>query len=426
MSHSAKNRHAAVRSVHKMYRKSEAGLNGKCVYCGKYADTLDHIPPVSIAVNLRREYLAELDPVLVPACRHCNSIIGASEQIKLVDRRDLVAGHLQTKKSRMLNFGKKLLSQNLTVLHDWRDAACVEIYERWQFATLSQNEVEEPEVEEEPYDRADLVKGIDTAELTIWQSLSSWGISDEFVDAVTSSDPHILKRQAESYSEKDQQIFKIFELAYPMRGPFSWLNNWINYAELLCKHFPTEIDHEITMLKFERVRSAQEAFHTVVEVLRSSSILSENLEPTFADDPIGSAGGVDKANNVQRNLFQKIRSLRKLVKQSNLTKTNSISINIPAEIWPFTKTQQYYENIFFKNQSSFEDIAFEYRYARREIKHISQFSNFIDELPYDFQRGLFSEISAIEFYVMLILHCWVIDGVSRPFLFKIALGDNTH
>lgn len=42
-----------------------------CVYCGAYADTVDHVDPVSIS----GEALPSLDK-LVPACRRCNSIKG--------------------------------------------------------------------------------------------------------------------------------------------------------------------------------------------------------------------------------------------------------------------------------------------------------------------------------------------------------------
>ena len=118
---SVRHRHAAVRRVHKMYRKDDAGLNGRCVYCGNGADTSDHIPPVSLAAELDLSYLKDLDPVLVPACRNCNSIIGASPEIKLVDRRDIVANHLSQKKSRMLKLGREIYEKNIPIINDFRD-----------------------------------------------------------------------------------------------------------------------------------------------------------------------------------------------------------------------------------------------------------------------------------------------------------------
>lgn len=106
------NRHRAMARVHKKYRRDQAGLQGKYVYCGKRADGDDHIPPVSIAAELLPEYLSELDPVIVPACTHCNSIIGASSELKLVDRRDIVASYLSSKKRGCLNMEKTFMKVN--------------------------------------------------------------------------------------------------------------------------------------------------------------------------------------------------------------------------------------------------------------------------------------------------------------------------
>lgn len=419
MSNNVKNRHAAVRAVHKMYRKSDAGLNGKCVYCGKYADTLDHIPPVSIAVNLRRDYLAELDPVLVPACRHCNSVIGASEQIKLVDRRDIVANHLYTKKSRMLEFGKKLVTKNLTVLHDWRDAACVDIFERWEFASLSQNEVEEIEPDELPYERATLVKGIDRADLTIWQLLSTWGLSDAFINEVTSDDLEDLRQLVKGHSYRDQQLFQIFATTYPMRGPFSWLANWSEYANLIFERFPMDVDQEEAQLKFKRVKTARVALRTVMEILSSCSVIPQTSISNYFDTEIG----VPSTLETRLKQIDSVKKLRKLLEQSDTSSSdNFIFVSTPDD-WPFSNGPKFYHEFFIKNQKCFEDVAYEYRFVRREVARFEHFENFMNELPTNFHKNVIGKISNLEFYVTLLLHSWVVDSVSRPLLFKINFDD---
>jgi hypothetical protein len=62
-----------------------------CTYCGELANTIDHIPPQS-----RRAGLEGVYPFLeVPACKSCNSGLGARPLMRLEDRQQWIHGWLQ-------------------------------------------------------------------------------------------------------------------------------------------------------------------------------------------------------------------------------------------------------------------------------------------------------------------------------------------
>lgn len=57
-----------------------------CFYCGDTASCMDHVPPLSRvddyrALRLRHEYY-----IKVPCCNECNSVLGNSLQIHIIDR----------------------------------------------------------------------------------------------------------------------------------------------------------------------------------------------------------------------------------------------------------------------------------------------------------------------------------------------------
>lgn len=101
-SKSAFARHRAMQRVHRLYRRDDASLKGVCVYCGQHAGSVDHVPPISLAADMSLDDLKQIGPKLFPACLHCNSILGNSQELRLVDRRDLIARYLEQKHSRTL------------------------------------------------------------------------------------------------------------------------------------------------------------------------------------------------------------------------------------------------------------------------------------------------------------------------------------
>lgn len=171
----------AIQRVHRLYKKDNAGLGGCCVYCGAAADSMDHVPPVSIASDMELEALQKLGPKLFPSCRNCNSILGDALPLLLVDRRDLIASYLSAKKRRMLARGREIFERKLPVFGDFREMACLQVYQRWLFASVTQNEAS-PVVEketEEAYVRHDFTKHRDVEPIssTLW--LASWGLPED-------------------------------------------------------------------------------------------------------------------------------------------------------------------------------------------------------------------------------------------------------
>jgi|DEB0MinimDraft_6_1074348.scaffolds.fasta_scaffold00249_8 hypothetical protein len=59
-----------------------------CFYCGERADTVDHVPPISVAPPI-----TEMDRFKVPCCSDCNKRLGNSLQPNLKAR----AEHLLSK-----------------------------------------------------------------------------------------------------------------------------------------------------------------------------------------------------------------------------------------------------------------------------------------------------------------------------------------
>ncbi len=194
--------------VHRLYKKDDASLRGVCVYCGQYAQTVDHVPAVSIAADMSFELLKQLGPKLFPACQHCNNTLGDSHELLLVDRRDLVARRLAAKNTRMLARGKFLFERQIPIHGDARELACLRVYERWLFASVTQNEATpEPEPEED-YRRQNFTKGIDKARLSEPLWLASWGLPDELARRTLSREHRKILDLAERFSET--------------RGPLGW------------------------------------------------------------------------------------------------------------------------------------------------------------------------------------------------------------
>ena len=279
--------------------------------------------------------------------------------------------------------------------------------------------MEEKEPDELPYERANLVKGIDHADITIWQLLSTWGLSDAFINEVTSDDLDDLRQQVKSHSYRDQQLFQIFATTYPMRGPFSWLATWSEYANLMFERFPSEVNQEEAQLKFKRVKTASKALRTVMEILSSCSVLPQNSVSNYFDTDIGVPSTLE-ARLKQIDLVKKIRTL---LEQSDTSSSENFLFVSNLDDWPFPNGPKFYHEFFIKNQKCFEDVAYEYRFVRREVAQFGHFDNFMNELPINFHKNVIGKISNLEFYVTLLLNSWVVDSVSRPLLFKINLDD---
>ena len=65
-------KHSAKGPEWEKFKRLVFRVHGRvCVYCGNYADTVDHLDPVSLGGDV----IPSIDRA-VPACRSCNSIRG--------------------------------------------------------------------------------------------------------------------------------------------------------------------------------------------------------------------------------------------------------------------------------------------------------------------------------------------------------------
>lgn len=66
-----------------------------CIYCGMPASSVDHIPPQSMRMQLGAVELAAIHEQEVPACRECNSALGARPLLTVTERRAYVKDWLR-------------------------------------------------------------------------------------------------------------------------------------------------------------------------------------------------------------------------------------------------------------------------------------------------------------------------------------------
>ena len=100
------------------YKIRAAALNGAyslwpwagdaCAYCGIFADTYDHVPPLSYVHSLGLAHFEDNGIRLyrVPACRECNSLLANSCAATVSKRRDYVKKKLRARYAKHLASAK--------------------------------------------------------------------------------------------------------------------------------------------------------------------------------------------------------------------------------------------------------------------------------------------------------------------------------
>ena len=68
-----------------------------CIYCGRPADTVDHLLPRGYTGDAARHYTA-----VVPACRWCNSTLGARLTWTITERREIIRQKIRRKYANVL------------------------------------------------------------------------------------------------------------------------------------------------------------------------------------------------------------------------------------------------------------------------------------------------------------------------------------
>lgn len=67
-----------------------------CYYCGLPATGVDHVVP-RVVKKMAQDLELDLKPSLVPCCKLCNSILGATWDISLLQRRRRAKRYFKTK-----------------------------------------------------------------------------------------------------------------------------------------------------------------------------------------------------------------------------------------------------------------------------------------------------------------------------------------
>ena len=439
---SVRHRHTAVRRVQKMYRKDDAGLNGRCVYCGNGADTSDHIPPVSLAAELDLSYLKDLDPVLVPACRNCNSIIGASPEIKLVDRRDIVANHLSQKKSRMLKLGREIYEKNIPIINDFRDAACLNIFQRYMFATLSTAEVSEPIEPEETYSREDFSKIMDTPDLSPIAWLISWGIRERNCERIGIQIMNSDKIDESFLDDREIVLYRLAKKLEPLRGPFNWLRSWQKYANLIEKSYPKTFGNLVVSEGFKDVETSWEALAQLSELFYEAEIISKELflslgrlissagiKAKIIRKPIDHKSKKIELEGQNLNLIRTIKSLRTptdhqgkkielesqfdsqdlnlirtIKSQASVSQKELQKINIAAFKFIYSFDDQWPLFSLFKEFPKETDLFFDEMMASvQEIRNLEDLKELIADMPPYIPESIFPKLSIEKIWMLLLM-----------------------
>jgi hypothetical protein len=83
-----------------------SGDRDTCRYCGAYAETVDHLPPLTYAermIELSRDELMATALVRVPCCVECNVLAGKVYHANIPERRAYVEKKLRRRYRRLLS-----------------------------------------------------------------------------------------------------------------------------------------------------------------------------------------------------------------------------------------------------------------------------------------------------------------------------------
>lgn len=73
-----------------------------CIYCGFPANSIDHVPPRHMRLQLSACALIAIHEREVPACRECNSVLGARPLLTILERRNYIKQALRRRYAKYL------------------------------------------------------------------------------------------------------------------------------------------------------------------------------------------------------------------------------------------------------------------------------------------------------------------------------------
>ena len=71
-------------------------IGNLCVYCGEWAEVLDHVPPISAA------HLYKAGHIKVPACKSCNKFLSGAIILSIKDRKKYIIEKILKKRKKSL------------------------------------------------------------------------------------------------------------------------------------------------------------------------------------------------------------------------------------------------------------------------------------------------------------------------------------
>lgn len=115
MSRAKKNRNQLVKKHGFKYTRHYTKERNECFYCGRPADTLDHVPPLSMMDFLDREKRKrdDLPAVLVPCCIECNTALGDRMLSNVYERLLFLECYYDKKLSKLKSFWSEEEIENM-------------------------------------------------------------------------------------------------------------------------------------------------------------------------------------------------------------------------------------------------------------------------------------------------------------------------
>jgi hypothetical protein len=97
----------------------------RCYYCNEPAATMDHQPPIT-QVGTVIDVDESFECVLVPCCRECNSLLGATVTTTLEDRMVVVKNKLEKKYKKYIN-----------IIEQWKEEEILELGESLRSSVIA-------------------------------------------------------------------------------------------------------------------------------------------------------------------------------------------------------------------------------------------------------------------------------------------------
>lgn len=107
-----KNRQRMMSRYDQIYRRIDP-FDGRCVYCGQRASTVDHVPPLESVYGMGSDWYVKRGVrfIKVPACGECNSLLGSRPLETVRERQVFIERQLDKRYEELLTRPKWRLDE---------------------------------------------------------------------------------------------------------------------------------------------------------------------------------------------------------------------------------------------------------------------------------------------------------------------------